>query len=124
MTAGLNIKVDIWKFHNIDDDEIGGAQLKDTRIYENLPVRIEANRPNSLLLDQGLETDESFQMLSRPLLAEIKERDEVEVVWPPEHRFYGKRFRITAIQATSMNPRDTRSFFSCILRRIDYAHAS
>lgn len=98
----------------------GGAVLSEYKVYDNLPARIEANRPSTLILDQGLDVDESFQMIIHPVA--IRERDEIEVVWPSQHRFYQKRMRISSIQNTSMNPLDSRSYMIVILRRKDYAH--
>ena len=120
MTVGLNIKVTVWRIMQQPDDEIGGANMSEYRVFENLPARIESNRPNTLLLDQGLDVDESFQMIFHPCA--VRERDEIEVVWPSQHRFYQKRMRISALQNTSMNPLDSRDFMSVTLRRKDYAH--
>jgi len=120
MTAGLNIKVNVWRMVQQTDDEIGGAMLSGTLVFNNLPARIETNRPSVLLLDQGLDVDESFQMIFHPCA--VRERDEIEVSWPSQHRFYQKRMRVVALQNTSMNPLDSRDYMSVTLRRKDYAH--
>lgn len=121
MTAGLNIKVAVWRMVQQTDDEIGGAMLSGTLVYNNEPARIEPNRPSVLLLDQGLDVDESFQMIWHP--HDVRERDEIEVTWPSQHRFYGKRLRISSLQNTAMNPLDSRDYMVVTLRRKDYGHA-
>lgn len=107
---------------NTADDEIGGARVREDLVYENIPARIEANMPSTLLLEQGLEADETFIMTVRPL--NIREKDEIEVISPDVHRFYQKRLRITGIQASSMNARLSHTFYKVTLRRKDYAYAA
>jgi hypothetical protein len=121
MTAGYNIKVNIHRHVKQNDDEIGGADSYDKKRYLNVPARLEASRPMLTIMDQGLETIESWQLMIRPLL--VAENDEVEVSWPINHRFYGKYLKVIGISDTSMNPMDSRSYEIYTVRRIDHAHS-
>jgi hypothetical protein len=121
MTAGCNIKVNIHRHVKQPDDEIGGADSYDKKRYQDVPARLEAARPLLTIMDQGLETMESWQLMIRPLL--VQENDEIEVSWPINHRFYKKYLKVIGISDASMNPMDSRSFAVYTVRRIDYAHS-
>lgn len=121
MTAGFNIKVNIWRGIEQPDDVIGGAVTYDKKRFASIPARLEAAKPILTIMDQGLEAIESFQLMIRPL--DVRENDHVEVIWPINHRFYKKWLKIMGISDTSTNPMDSRSFAVYTVRRIDYAHS-
>jgi len=123
LTAGLNIKVNIWRINNDPDDSIGGAMLTGTLLYQIIEARMEQTRPSLLLLQQGYETNKVFMFVLRPANLAMDERDELEVAYPPIHKYYGKRFRVTSIQYPSMHPSDSRGYLIVTASRSDEAHS-
>ena len=124
MVAGLNSRARIYRF-NADPDYIGGgAVLSGTVQFGNVLARLEANPIEQLLLQQGLETVRTYNALVQPGTLDIRERDELEIVEPFDHRYYGVRLRIVGIQASSQNTRDRRNYMRLTLVRSVRAHAS
>ena len=124
MVAGLNLKIRVWRMGNLDDDEVAGARISGTVSYESVYARFEQPAPNFLLLQQGLEVTDTIQCTCRPPNLNIKERDEVEVIFPLNHPLYGKKLRITSIQLSDLHPSDSRGKLILFLTRSDYAHAN
>jgi hypothetical protein len=54
----------------------------------------------------------------------IKERDEVEVIWPTNHYFCGDRFRVINARPSDFLPNDRRSYLMLTLTRDVEAHAN
>jgi hypothetical protein len=125
MTAGLDIKCKIWRItFPTPDDDVGGANVSGTVVYDNVYGRIREQKTTPLLLEQGLEIDTLFQVEVRPVSMIIYERDEFELIYPLNHWDYGKRYRIIQVQHTSMHPNDSRSFINLTLRRSERAHVN
>jgi hypothetical protein len=123
MTAGLNIKGRIWRVSTPTDDDVGGAMVSGTVVYDNLACRLIPQRPNSLLLEQGLEVDGLYLMEIRPPSLDIREQDHFELTFPSYHPEYGHHFRIIGVQRTSMHPADSRGFINLTMKRSRFAHA-
>lgn len=121
MTAGLNIKIDIWTMGQDDDDVVGGAMITGTLAYQDVAARLTMRRPNQLLLQQGLETIKTADLLIQGRNITINERDEIEVVWPLDHDFYGNRFRIEGIQPSSRRAKHGPK--ACTVSRIERTRA-
>lgn len=120
MTAGLNIELTVWRMLTVlGDDEVGGAISTGTITYTNLRARMAEHRPSQIVLEQGLETDTIWTCVVRPPTIDIRERDEVEVTFPPEHQYLGDHFRVRGVQRTGLHPRDGRGFLSLTLSRIE-----
>jgi hypothetical protein len=80
------------------DDVVGGAMITGTMTYPNIPARLTLRRPSQILLEQGLEVDKVGDVLIQGHSLTIYERDEIEVVWPLTHDYYGDRFRVLGVQ--------------------------
>jgi len=98
MTQGLNLKATLWRMNTATDDSSGGAMITGTPVYSNLLVAISAKRPTQQSLEQGLEVEAIYDLTARQCNVAIYERDEVEVTCPPNHPYYGLRFRIIGVQ--------------------------
>lgn len=107
------------------DDDVGGAMLTGVVAYESLEARLAPLKPNPFtgMTIQGLEVDRIIRCQTRPDTLNIDERDEVEVVWPPQSEFYHMRFRIIKIQRDSLHPLDRRNFLELQLHKIEVSRA-
>jgi hypothetical protein len=123
MVAGANILIRIWRITFPTDDEVGGAQSSGTA-YGDYYARMQGNRDEQLLLQQGLETERTFSLVLSPGNRDIRERDEIEVISPIDHPYYGDRFRIVSIRHSDFNTQDQRSYTMLTLSRSVFAHVS
>ena len=105
MTAGLNIKVNIWRMSDDTDDVVGGAMITGTVAYQDIQARLTLRRPSQVFLEQGLEVDKIGDVLVQGHNLTIYERDEIQVVWPLTHAFYGDRFRVQGVQPSGRRSR-------------------
>jgi len=124
MTAGMNLKVNVWRMSTQDDDVVGGASISGSVIYSNVAARMEAEEPEQVLLQQGYQTLRTFGMTIMPGTLAIKERDEIEITAPYNHQFLNDRFRVVGIRYSSMNPSDRRNYLILNLIRSVEAHAN
>ena len=123
MTAGLNVRIDVYRIDEDDDDEYGGAVVTGTILYEDVSARLQALKPDPLLMMQGLEVDSLFRLMARCSDRPYREYDEVEVVWPTQHKYYGERFRIIKVQEDALHPFDRRSFVEFTLSKMKYSRS-
>ena len=125
MVAGFNIKVRVWRvsFANADD-VVGGAVVTGTYAYSNVQARLHEMPVDHVFFQQGIEVTKSFRMMVKPSTLMIYDRDEVEVTWPPGHRFYGDRFRVMGDAYTNFHPREDRGYLILDLTRSVRAHAN
>lgn len=100
MTAGLNIRIDIYRFSYGADDRVGGATPTGSLQYQDIRAMLSSRRPSQMMLEQGLETNRVYDLTIGAFDARLIERDEFEVVFPTDHLYYGDRFRITGVQET------------------------
>lgn len=98
MTAGLNIRIDIWTMTQAADDNVGGAMITGTVSYSDLAARLTMRRPSQIMLEQGLETTKIADLMIQGQNITIRERDEIQIVWPLDHPFIDDRFRIEGVQ--------------------------
>jgi len=124
MVAGLNSRVRVWRMSNIDDDTVGGARVSGTVLHDYVRARIEANPEEQILLQQGLEAPRTFNALIVPGNIDIRERDEIEVMKPVDHIYYGERFRVVGIQFSSMDVSNPNNYTRLAMTRSVRAHAS
>lgn len=115
MTAGMNLRFNIWRIENDDDDSVGGAVITGTILYYNVYGTMSPAKEEQLLLQQGLETYMSYMAMIVPGTLDIRERDEVQVTFPPTHEFYGDRFRVISSRKPSFT--DSRSYIMLTLIR-------
>jgi len=123
MVAGLNLRVTVWRMVEQTDDDVGGAMISGTPYLEHQDARIAALKPHPLLMQQGLEVDSLFRCLLRGSHQDVREYDEIEVVWPTQHKYYGQRFRIKKVQEDSLHPLDRRNMMEFVLSRIEYSRS-
>jgi hypothetical protein len=125
MTAGFNIKARVWRvcFAN-SDDVVGGAVVTGTYVYCDVPARMHEKPVDHVFFQQGIEVVKTFQMMVKPSTLMIYDRDEVEITWPTDHRFYGKRFRVMGDAYTNFHPREERGYLILDLTRSVRAHAN
>jgi len=127
MTAGVNTRFNIYSMESVGDDDVGGAQVTGTLIYERIPGRIKEQEPEQLVLQQGLETTKIFDILlvdKKPIGMDIRERDEVEIVAPYNHHFLSDRFRAISIRSSSLNPSNRRATLRLTTTRSERAHGN
>lgn len=105
----------------MDDDEQGGTVVSGTVLYTNLDARLQALKPDPLLLQQGVEIDSLFRCLVQGSDRDFREYDEVEVVWPASHKYYGDRLRIIKVQEDALHPFDRRSFAEFTVSKMKYS---
>ena len=122
MIAGSNCRIDIYDISNDIDDLVGGATITGTIKYQNVQARFQADREDMVVLQQGLETIRTFTFTVFPSSMSIKERDEVEVIQPTDHVYYGKRFRIMSVRYADFNKRDPRNYILFHATRSVKAH--
>jgi hypothetical protein len=123
MTAGFVLSGKIWSFTD-RADEVGGYTPSGTVIYENVSARLQ-NAPNSLLMNiQGYETTKYFSatVQPRPGMNLVEKKHYFEVTSPPNHRYFGKMFRIFSIQEPNFHPADPRRYLVINFERSDEPH--
>jgi len=121
MTAGLNVRIKVWRLAERSDDDVGGAVVTGTVLYDTADARLQALKPSPLLLQQGLEVESLFRLMVQCSDRPYEEYDEVEIVWPIQHKYYGERFKIIKVQEDSLHPFDRRSFVEFTLSKIKYS---
>ena len=119
----MNIGIAIWHYFTPSDDVGGGALASGTYSYPYVEARMEQSRADSLLLQQGLEVTKIWNVLCQPANLLVYERDEIEVVNPKNHRYFGKRFRVVSVEESSLNPDDSRGYMMLRVTRREIAHA-
>ncbi len=122
MVSGLNVFVNIYRMTQQPDDIVGGSVLTGTLQYEYVQTRLQASPVNQVLLQQGLETTDTFTAIIYRNYLDIRERDELEVVYPTEHIYYNKRFRIVGVRYSDFAPNDRRGYMLLSLSRSEIAH--
>lgn len=123
MTAGLNVRIDVYRITEEDDDEVGGAVITGTILFDTVEARLQALKPSSLLLQQGLEVDSLFRLMAQCSDRPYQEYDEVQVIWPKQHKYFGERFRIIKVQEDALHPFDRRSFAEFTLSKMKYSRS-
>ena len=98
MIPGYNLKVNVIRMNNTDDDIVGGAVITGTTVLTDQPCAIGATRPTQQSLEQGLEVEAIYNLSIRQCGITLIERDLVEVVCPSNSPLYGLQFRIIGVQ--------------------------
>ncbi len=121
--AGLNCRVDIYRIDFGDDDVVGGAVTTGSLQFQNILARVQANPTEPLLVQQqGLQALRTFDANVIPGTLDIRERDELEVIKPSDHVYYGDRFRIIEVRHSDFNKRDPRNYMMLQMTRSVRAH--
>ena len=122
MTAGLNVRFDVYSMDNLDDDSIGGAIVTGTLVAQSVHGRFAQQKPNYLLLQQGIEVNKIWNVVAKPFGTDIEEKDEIEIVYPVNHPYYGERFRVTGTEYSSHHPSDPRGYLILYVEKREYVH--
>lgn len=120
MPAGANLRISVWRMTTTTDDYAGGAVITGTVVYNDLLARMQGNEDDQLLVQQGLETLRTFNMEVWPGNKDIRERDEVEITFPPNYPYINQRFRITSVRYSDFN--DPRAYMLLGIQRSLRAH--
>ncbi len=121
MSAGLVHTARILRF-SYQDDDVGGALPSGTVLYENVWVRMYAEKPTMALLEQGLETPAMYSAHIQPGNIRIRNNDQVEITGPNISPYAGLRYVIVTDPQPSML--DNRRFMKVIMRRFEIAHTN
>ena len=105
---GLNIKVDIYRQAQLVDDAVGGSVRNDVLRYGSVLARIAHLPPEMLLLEQGLEVVDLYDVILYPH-DDHTAIEEEDVVIPQDGRFAMKRLRVLGFQPSSQLPPDDRA---------------
>jgi hypothetical protein len=121
MTAGMNAH---FRFTRLiyGDDEVGGAYPSGTLLYDNILGRLDEDPTNTMYLQQGLETVKTFSAMFWGSYLLFREQDEVEVTSPPNHEYYGQKFRVVDRITSSNHPAQKRNVWIAKLTRSQVAH--
>jgi hypothetical protein len=123
MILGLNVKCLIRKISEDADDDTGGAMPTGTVVHENVGARIQQQKEEQLLVQQGLEINKQFTALVEPVTLDVDERYELEVTSPTDYYLYGKPMRIVNVRQADFVPADSRNYIILTLTRSHKAHA-
>ena len=128
MVAGLNLEVKFIRLIYVDDD-VGGSVASGTTLYEHIsgkiaPLSFSNMNPMSNFNDQGLETKRPLSGMFWPGTLAIREQDECEVTSPPNHRYFGQRFRVTTMEYDGWHPEPKRGYVLVTLVKSDIAHTN
>lgn len=123
MSAGLNVRFDIYRILQDDDDEVGGSMITGSVVYPSVQGRFQKLNATQVYLEQGLETVRIFTCHLIPGTLDIKERDELQLVQPTDHPMFGQRFRIIDFSPADFNRRDPRNYINIQMTRSVRAHS-
>lgn len=122
MTAGYNVRFNVVRILQDIDDVVGGASITGSVVYYGVMGRFEKKAVEQVFVEQGLETERVFTAQLIPGTLDIKERDELELCAPQDHREWGHRFRVVDVSPSDFNPRDPRNYLNLQLTRSVRAH--
>lgn len=115
--AGLNKVCRLIRFSNPSDDVVGGSVPSGTVVYEGLYIRAAAEKPVMALMQQGLETVDTFSAYIFPGNIVIEHNDQIQFTAPVQDWYYGKKFRVVSIQRSSNGPFQDRNTTRIVMRR-------
>lgn len=121
MTAGMNLGVKFIRFTDLDDD-VGGSYPTGTILHNNIQGRIDEDPTRTEFLQQGLETKKIFSAMFWGNNLTFREQDEVVVISPPNHPYYGKYFRVVSHEISSNHPAQKRNVHLAKLERSQISH--
>lgn len=120
--AGLNCRVRAIRLVYSGDDDVGGAYPSGTTLHESLDARLEEDLIDSAFFQQGLETRKTFSGMIWGHQLQIREQDEITVISPPNHKYYGKYFRVEDAKYDSRHPAIKQNYLLIKLTRSQVAH--
>ena len=122
MVAGLNCKVNVIRWIESSDDEVGGVYPSGTYIHTSIDATIEEELTDPTFIQQGIQTKKTFSGMLWGHNLQVLENDDLEVVSPPNHRYFGKRFSVEDARYDSRHPAIKQSYLLVRLTRSQVAH--
>lgn len=119
--AGMNCSVQIIRLVD-GDDEVGGSYPTGTILHPYVEARIHEELADTTLLQQGYQTKKIFSARVWGFELSMREQDEVQVISPPNHPYFGKRFRIVSCQSPDNHIAQKRNTWNLKLERSQIAH--
>ena len=117
---GLNLTATVWSFTYENDDETGGSVPSGTILQAGVCMRMSAQPPTMVLLEQGVESIDLYEGMIGCLTVGVKNYNEVEITSPTNSPYFGEFFRVMGNpQLSSMHPSDSRSFLKVVLKRVE-----
>lgn len=123
MPAGTDCAVNIIRLVYSTDDDVGGANPSGTYLHQHIDARLEEDSIDSAFFQQGLETIKTFSAMVWGHNLDVREQDEVEVVSPPNHKYFGKKFRVVDCRYDSRHPAIKQNYALLKMTRSQVAHA-
>ena len=124
MPAGHTRLCKLIHFNYPTDDVQGGAVPSGTVLYENLEIRLKAEKPTMALLEQGVTVTSIWSALLFPGNINISENDQIEITAPMYGWYAGKRFRVIGVQRASANPYVDENQIRVTLKRWGESHSN
>lgn len=119
--AGMNLSVNFLRI-TYQDDDVGGSTGTVSILHQNISGRIDEDETRTEFIQQGLETTKTFSAMFWGHNLTFREQDEVEVISPPNHKYFGKRFRVVSQTESSNHPAQKRNVYLAKLVRSQIAH--
>lgn len=120
MPAGMNLLCQVWDYNYDDDDDIGGAVPSGTMLYDDVELRIAANRPTQAIREQGILGIDTYVGFLRNYTLDVENNNELLITAPSSSPYYNKRFRIMGDpQRTSTGATDGRGYILVNLQRVE-----
>jgi len=123
MVAGSNVYARIWRVSQDTDDSSGGAMITGTVVHERVGLRVQQQKAEQLLEQQGLEINKIFHAIADPVTLDIDERYEMEIHTPPTYYLSNKRMRVIDHRPADFVPGDPRNYVLLTFTRSHKAHA-
>ncbi len=124
MTAGSNCAFRFIRLVYTEDDDVGGSNPSGTVLHDWVEGRLDEDEAATAFFQQGLETKKTFSAMFWGHNLTFREQDEVELVSPPNHEYFGKRFRILSKTGSSNHPAQKRNVWIAKLERAQLAHTN
>lgn len=118
-----NAYIDIARWDAGDDNSIGGAMVTGTFVYRNVPVFLEAMKPNAQLMQiPGAQITKTYIITARlNHMPDTNEGDRALVTGPFHQKLLNKWFVITSIDPSHGSSRRGNAFLRIFMQRIGYA---
>lgn len=122
MPAGSNCSVNIIRYTYPNDDEVGGAYPSGTVLHTYLAARLDEEQTDVTFLQQGIQAQKAFSGIIWGWQLQVREDDDLEVVSPPNHKYFGKRFTIKDAVYDSRHPAIKQKYLLVKMTRSQIAH--
>lgn len=120
MILGGNIRVNVYRMTPQTDDYVGGAMISGSVVHTAVPMRMQGDPDEQVLLQQGYETLRTYTFTVSIGGLDIRERDELQVVFPPSYPYYNAKFRVMNVRYSDLN--DPRRYMILAVQRSVRSH--